>query len=83
MGLREALPGKCRGVEVPWRGCALAVEKLKWLQRVAAVWVEALSKRDVMILGSRVGCFYVEAVVLIRLVASGSGSSGGHDLRAN
>ena len=50
MGLREALPGKCRGVEVPWRGCALAVEKLKWLQRVAAVWVEALSKRVVMIL---------------------------------
>ena len=30
-----------------------------------------------------VGCFYVEAVVLIRVVASGSGSSGGHDLRAN
>ena len=30
MGLREALPGECRGVEVPWCGWALAMEKLKW-----------------------------------------------------
>ena len=81
MGLREALPGKCRGVEVPWRGCALAVEKLKWLQRVAAAWVEALSKSEVTNLWWAV--FNVEAAVLIRVVASGSGSSGGHDLRAN
>ena len=30
MVLREALPGECRGVEVPWCGWALAMEKLKW-----------------------------------------------------
>ena len=51
------------------------------MQRVAAAWVEALSKSEVTNLWWAV--VNVEAAVLIRVVASGSGSSGGHDLRAN
>ena len=79
--LREALPRKGRGEEVPWSGCALAVGR------------SCIGRGGLPLHGSGiahvgcdefvVGCFYVEAVVLIGVVASGSGSSGGHDLRAN